>query len=110
MPCKLKLIAGTTDFEGKTGDEVTLVLKEHIGVVLIASAEYNGKQHVPANQAVAKVKLTIATGSNTLKMVFVFTASTSGRGELRETDGPDSQFLRALAGHEPFHAIKIVGI
>jgi len=110
MPCILKLVAGTTDFEGPTGGKTTLAIKNHIGTTLIESAEYNGKQLVPANSAVAQVPLEIARGRHTLKMVFVFTASTSGRAELREVVGSDSQFMRALAGHEPFQAIVIEGI
>jgi hypothetical protein len=39
----------------------------------------------------------------------VFSASTSGRGELREDGGQDSQFLRDLAGDEPFQMLRITG-
>jgi hypothetical protein len=109
MACKLSLIPGTTDFAGDTGAKVKLVTKDHVGNVLIAKAEYNGKPLMGENQAVAKIELTVAKGSHTLKCVCVFTASTMGRGELREVDGADSQFIRALSGHEPFQAIRIEG-
>lgn len=110
MPCKLKSIPGSTDFEGQSGVEITLEVKNHVGNVLIFGAEYDGKQLVPEDMALGRVKLTIARDSRTLKLVFVFTASTMGRGELRESDGADSQFMRALVGHEPFQAIRIVGL
>ena len=110
MGCKLTPVPDSPDFEGHSGQEVTIVTKDHIGTVLIAKAEYAGAQLVPDGQALARVKFTIATGRNTLKLVFVFTASTIGRGELREDAGADSQFLRNLAGDEPFQVIKITGI
>ena len=110
MACILKSIPGSTDFEGQAGVEITLEIKNHVGNVLIFGAEYDGKQLVPENTALGTVKLTIARDSRTLKLVFVFTASTMGRGELRESSGADSQFMRALVGHEPFQAIRIVGL
>jgi hypothetical protein len=109
MPCKLKSIPDTTDFEGPANESITLVTKDHIGSVLIAKAEYAGKQLVPAGQAVSQLSFTIAPDKKTLKLVCVFTASTSGVGELREDAPPDSQFLIQLNGDEPFQAFRIVG-
>jgi hypothetical protein len=109
MPCKLTPVPDSPDFDGHTGQQVTIVTKNHIGTVLIAKAEYAGTELVPEGQALARVTFPIAPGRNTLKLVFVFTASTSGRGELREEAGSDSQFLRNAAGDEPFQVIKITG-
>lgn len=109
MPCLLKPIADTSDFEGPANQQLTLVTKDHIGSVLIAKAEYAGSQLVPAGQAISQLALTIVPGPKTLKLVCVFTASTSGVGELREDAPPDSQFLIQLNGDEPFQAFKIVG-
>src|SRR5712691_5207732 len=109
MPCKLAPVPNSSDFEGPAGQQVTLVTKDHIGTVLIAKAEYAGNQLVPAGLAVNQIQLTVAPGPKTLKMVFVFSASTTGRGELREDCGADSQFLRDVAGDEPFQLIRIIG-
>jgi hypothetical protein len=109
MPCKLTPIKDSPDFEGPAAQQVTLVTNDHIGSVLIAKAEYAGAQLVPDGQALAQVSFAIAQGQNTLKLVFVFTASTHGVGELREDAPPDSQFLRSLNGDEPFQAIRIIG-
>ena len=110
MPCKLKPIPNTTDFEAPKGVSVTLVTKAHIGDVLISRAEYGGKQLVPDGTAVSKLTFTILPDRNTLKLVCVFSATTSGRGELREVDGSDSQFLRDLPGTEAFQMMRIVGV
>lgn len=64
---------------------------------------------MPAGQAVSELSFAIAPDAKTLKLVFVFTASTNGVGELREDAPPDSQFLIDLNGDEPFQAFKIVG-
>lgn len=109
MPCKLKPIPSTTDFSAATGASVTVVTKNHIGDVMISSAEYAGRQLIPAGTAVSKLAFDVLAGRNTIKFVFVFSASTSGRGELREVDGADSQFLRDLIGTEPFQVMRIVG-
>ena len=109
MACKLSPVSNSSDFEGNTGDQVALVTKDHIGVVLMAKAEYDGKQLVPDRQAVNNIQLTVASGAKSLKVVFVFSASTAGRGELREDAPPDSQFLRDVAGDEPFQLIRIIG-
>jgi len=110
MPCKLTPIPDSTDFQGPSTQQVTLVTKDHIGSVLISKAEYAGAQLVPGGQAVSQISFSIAAGRNTLKLVFVFSASTSGVGELREDAPPDSQFLRSLNGDETFQAIRIVGV
>ena len=110
MPCKLTPIPSTTDFNGPKGQDVTLVTKNHIGDVLIIKAEYGDRQLVPDGTAVSKLTFKVLPDRNTIKMVFVFSASTGGRGELREVDGSDSQFLRDLAGDDPFKAIRIVGV
>jgi hypothetical protein len=110
MACTLKPVVDSPDFEARTGQKAVLVTKDHIGSVLIAKAEYAGAQLVPEGQAAAKIELTVAAGRNTLKLVFVFTASTSGRGELREDcGGGDSRFLRDVDGSEPFQMIRIIG-
>jgi hypothetical protein len=109
MPCLLKSIPDTSDFEGPSNQQITLVTRDHIGAVLIAKAEYAGAQLVPAGQAVSQLAFDIAPGPKTMKLVCVFTASTSGVGELREDAPPDSQFLISLNGDEPFQAFKIVG-
>ena len=109
MALKLKPIPNSPDFEGATGASVTIVTKEHIGAVLIAKAEYAGKQLVPPNQAVTELSFTVAKERNSLKLVFVFSASISGVGELRESATPDSQLLRPLNGDEPFQLIRIIG-
>ena len=109
MPCKLKPIPDSPDFEGPAGETVTIVTKDHIGVVLIAKAEYVGQQLVPPNQAVAQLSFTVAKDKNSLKLVCVFTASLTGVGELRESAPPDSQLLRPVSGDEPFQLIRIIG-
>jgi hypothetical protein len=110
MACRLIRVAGTfSDFEGPTGQQITLATKDHIGVVLIQSATYDGNQLVSAGMAVNELTLTIAPGTKTLKLVSVFSASTGGRGELRERDGADSQFLIDLPGNDPFQIIRISG-
>ncbi len=110
MPCRLARIAGTfSDFEGPAGQQVTMVTKDHIGVVLIQSATYNDEQLVPVGTAVSRLTLTVAPGMKTLKIVAVFAASTAGRGELREVEGDDSQFLINLPGNDPFQAMRISG-
>jgi len=110
MPCKLKPVPNSTDFEGPKGASVTIVTKNHIGDVLISSAEYGGRQLVPAGTAVSRLTFPVLPDRNTLKVVCVFNASTSGRGELREVDGSDSQFLRDLIGTEPFQMMRITGV
>ena len=40
MPCKLKPIQDSPDFEGPIGASVTIVTKDHIGEVLILKAEF----------------------------------------------------------------------
>jgi hypothetical protein len=109
MPCKLTPITDSFDFDGTAGQQVTLVAADHIGSVMFAKAQYAGDSLVPEGQAVSKISFTVASGANTLKMVFVFTASTNGVGELREDASPDSQFLRSLMGSEPFQALRIIG-
>ena len=109
MACKLSPVIDTPDLQAAQGDQVTLVTKDHIGSVLIAKAEYGGNQLIPAGQAVAQVQFAILPGRNTLKLVFVFTASTAGRGELRESCAADSQFLRDVSGDEPLKIIRILG-
>jgi hypothetical protein len=110
MPCKLKPIPSTTDFNGPQNQDVTLVTNNHIGDVLISKAEYGGRQLVAQGTAVSKLTFKVLPDRNTVKLVFVFSASTAGRGELREVDGGDSQFLRDLRGTEPFQMMRIVGV
>jgi hypothetical protein len=86
------------------------VTKNHIGDVLISSAEYGGRQLVAEGQAVSKLEFSILPGRSTLKLVIVFSASTNGRGELREVDGADSQFMRDLIGTEGFQMMRIIGV
>ena len=108
MPCRLSSVP--PDFTGPAGQQVTLVTMDHIGTVLIAKAEYAGTSLVPAGQAVSRIQFPIAAGRNTLKAVFVFTASTTGRGELREDCGDGtSQFIRDLSGDEPLQLVTIRG-
>jgi hypothetical protein len=109
MPCRLKVVPDSSLFEGPTGQEITLVVKDRLGTVLISKAEYGGGSLVPAGQTVSRLTFTLAPDRNTLKLVLVFSASTGGRGELREEAGSDSQFLRDLAGDEPFQALRIMG-
>lgn len=109
MACKLVPVPNSSDFEGPAGQQVAVVTKDHIGMVLIARAEYAGNQLVADGQAVNRIQFTLVSGPKTLKLVFVFSASTTGRGELREDASPDSQFLRDVAGNEPFQLIRIVG-
>ena len=109
MACKLSPVPNSSDFEGAGGQQVTLVTKEHIGAVLIVKADYAGQQLVPGGQALNKIQLTVAPGPKSLKLVFVFSAGNNGRGELREDAGQDSQFLRDVAGDEPFQLIRIIG-
>src|SRR5262245_26299503 len=110
MACKLRPVPDSPDFESSTGEKVSLFVSDHVGTVLIAKAEYGGKQLVPAGQAMSKIQLDVAPGRTTLKLVCVFTASVTGRGELREDcDGNDSHFIRNLAGDEPLQLIKIIG-
>lgn len=108
--CRLQEVPTTPDFEAETGANVNLFTHDHVGAVLIAKAEYAGEQLVPAGQAVSKIAFVTAAGRNTLKLVFVFSASMTGQGELREDCGAgDSHFLRALNGDEPFQMIRIIG-
>ncbi len=107
--CRLREVPTTPDFEAATGAKVNLFVHDHVGAVLIAKGEYAGQQLVPPGQAVSKTAFTVGAGRNTLKLVFVFSASTTGQGELREDCGGDSHFLRALNGDEPFQMIRIIG-
>lgn len=110
LACKLREVVDSPDFEAPAGETVRLFTHEHVGAVLISKAEYGGKQLVPAGQAVSEIELEVLPDRHTLKMVFVFSASISGRGELREDCGDDnSQFLRALVGDEPLQLLRIVG-
>jgi len=109
MSLKLQSITDSTDVQGPAGQQVTLIAADHIGSVMFAKAMYSGNSLVPDGTAVSQIDFTIAAGANTLKMVFVFTASTSGVGELRETADPDSQFIASLNGDEPFQALRIIG-
>jgi hypothetical protein len=110
MACLLVLVPNTSEYEAPTDAEVTIVTTDHIGQVLMSKAEYAGQQLVPAGQALTRITLTVVEGPKTLKLVCVFSASTHGRGELRE-DGGDthSQFLRELPGDEPFQVLRITG-
>ncbi len=107
--CKLREVPDSPHFDAPTGATVKLFTHEHVGAVLIAKAEYGGRQLVPPGQAVTEITFAVLPDRNTLKMVFVFSASITGRGELREDCGGDSHFLRALAGDEPFQLLRIVG-
>ena len=110
MALLLTPVPGTfSDIDGPSGQQLTLKTKEHIGLVLLASVTYAGAELVPAGSAVDQVSLTIAPGQNTVKMVAVFSASTGGRGELREDAGADSQFLIDLPGNDPFQVMRING-
>lgn len=110
LPCKLREVVDSPNFDAPAGETVTLFTHEHVGAVLISKAEYGGHQLVPAGQAVSEIEFEVLPDRHTLKMVFVFSASISGRGELRENCGPDSsQFLRALVGDEPLQLLRIVG-
>jgi hypothetical protein len=108
--CKLRSIPDSINFEADTGEKIVLFTHDHVGIVLFAKAEYGGEQLVPAGTATSRIEFDVLEGRNTLKMVFVFSASISGRGELREQCGDDdSQFVRALAGDEPLQLLPIVG-
>jgi hypothetical protein len=107
--CHLREVRDSPNFDAPTGATVKLFTHEHVGAVLIAKAEYGGIQLVPAGQAVSEITFSVLPDRNTLKMVFVFSASITGRGELRENCGRDSHFLRALAGDEPLQLLPIVG-
>ena len=109
MTCKHVLVPNTSEYEVPIGQQVILITKEHIGQVLMSKAEYAGTQLVPAGTAVNRIELTVVAGPKTVKIVLVFSASTNGRGELREDGGQDSQFLRDLAGDEPFQMLRITG-
>jgi hypothetical protein len=110
MACKLIPVPDTSEYQAPTGAQVTIVTKDHIGQVLMSKAEYAGAQLVPAGQALSQIQLTVAQGPKALKIVCVFSASTHGRGELREDcGGGDSQFLRELPGDEPFQVVRITG-
>jgi len=109
MATKLKPIQGTNDFSATKGAKVKLVTRNHVGDVLINKLEYGGKQHIPDGTAVSEVTIAVLPDRNTIKFVFVYEASTSGRGELRESGGADSQFLRQLIGSEPFQMMRIIG-
>jgi hypothetical protein len=108
--CKLRRIPDSIDFGAETGKIIKLFTHDHVGVALIAKAEYGGKQLVPPGQATSHIEFGALLGRNTLKMVFVFSASVMGRGELREQcSETESQFLRALAGDEPLQLLRIMG-
>jgi hypothetical protein len=108
--CKLRRVVDSPDFDAPKDATVTLFTHDHVGMVLIAKAEYGGKQLVPAGQAVSTLTFTVRPDRNTLKLVFVFSASITGQGELREDcGGGESQFLRALAGDEPLQLLRIIG-
>lgn len=110
MPCKLTPVPNTTDFNAPTGAKVTIETKNHLGQVMVAKAEYAGKVLTPANQAVSKFTLDVVKDRNTLKVVFAFVPTTGARGELRETDGGDSQFLRDVSSAEEFQMMRIIGV
>jgi hypothetical protein len=110
MPCQLQPVPDSPDFEAPTGATVTFVAIDHIGSVMVAKAEYGGDQLVPDGTAVSSFDVPIKSGRATLKLVFVFTAGFGGRGELREDGGDASQFLRDLAGDEPFQMLRITGM
>ncbi len=107
--CQLRPIPDLPDFEATTGAMVNLFTQDQIGMVLIASATYAGQQLVPDGQAVSKISFKVLANRNTLKLVFVFSASTTGAGELRETCGQGSQFIRGVFGDEPLQIIRIIG-
>jgi hypothetical protein len=109
MACQLVLVPNTSEYEAPTGSHVAIVTKDYIGQVLMAKAEYAGAQLVPTGQAHSRIQLTVAQGPKALKIVCVFSASTHGRGELREDGDGDSQFLRELPGDEPFQVVRITG-
>ncbi len=111
MACKLIPIANTPNFQAPINDDVTFAMNDHIGSVLVSKAEYNGQQLVPAGTAVASFDLKVASGSNRLILVFVFSAGTTGASELREDcGGGNFQHLRDITGDEPFQSITIVGV
>jgi hypothetical protein len=108
--CQLRSIPNSIDLSAGTGETIELFTHDHVGMVLIAKAEYGGQQLVPPRQAVPRIEFDALAGRNTLKIVFVFSASVSGRGELREDCGEgESQFLRVLAGSEPLQILRIIG-
>jgi hypothetical protein len=109
MPCKLTPITGTTDFEGPAGVDITIETKSFLGVVMIARVEYAGQLLTKDGQAVSKLKVKVLQGRNSLKVVFAFVPTSGTRGELRETDGADSQFMREVSSTEEFQRIQITG-
>ena len=107
--CKLRAVPGLPDFEATPGETLRLFTHDHVGAVLIAKAEYAGKQLVPAGQAISTIEFDVLPNRNTLKLVFVFSASITGQGELREDCGGGSQFIRPLNGDEPLQLVRIIG-
>jgi hypothetical protein len=108
--CSLRRIPDSPNFEAATDATLTLFTHDHIGMVLIAKAEYGGKQLVLDGTATSKITFPVLHDRNTLKLVFVFSASITGQGELREDcGGGESQFLRALNGDEPLQLVRIIG-
>jgi hypothetical protein len=43
MPCSLKAVPDSSLFEGPKGQEITLLINDHIGTVLIAKADYGSR-------------------------------------------------------------------
>ena len=43
MPCSLKAVPDSSIFEGPKGQEITLLINDHIGTVLIAKADYGSR-------------------------------------------------------------------
>jgi hypothetical protein len=109
MACSLKPVVDSPNFTAATDANITLAMNDHIGLVLIAKAEYAGTQLVPAAQAVATITFKVVAGSNRLALVFVFSAGTAGVSELREDCGGSFQHLRDINGDEPFQSITIIG-
>ena len=108
--CLLRLSPGSPNADAPTGKKVTLLAQDVAGAVLFSRAEYGGKALVAPGKPVSKIEFEVAAGSKTLRMVFVFSGGSAGRGELREDCGAgSSQLIRPIAGDDPSQLMKVVG-
>jgi len=91
-------------FKATAGDNITLEVKDVAGSVKFLTAEYNNTP-IPGTPS-KQITFTVVAGSHDLDVVYTFTDTENGEGELHEVcDG--NTFLRRVHADNPAVAYTI---
>ena len=98
-------------FQAPTGATVTLIIKESVGSIVFLRARYGDRDLVADGQSAASIQFNVIAGRNVLMMVFGFSETPGGRGELHEDCGDGSSTrLRNLSAADPAQNLTIEGV